>query len=381
MEQFNLLDAPMPDPLVETDAVPMQGIPPQLDLFATRPREEEPPEPPPARTFVLTAPAPPRQRPATSPVEPSPIDPAEAEVAAALPPGIRLGTSSWSFPGWKGLVYDSAYTEERLARDGLRAYAAHPTFRTVALDRGYYAPVPVTAHRDYAEAVPAPFSFVLKALEELMVANFPRHPRYGVRAGKPNPRFLDPTAAIAEVIGPAIEGLGPKLGPIVFQAPPQNVLAMGGTRRTLERLEAFLGALPRGPIYAVEFRNSEFLTADLGAVLRNVGAVPCLSVHPTLPRIGVQAKLLGALEFPTLVLRWLLRSGLSYEAAVERYSPFDRIVDDDPETRASVAAAAFRFFEQDKAAYVIVNNKAEGSSPLSTRLLAGEIVKLIQTRR
>ena len=40
-----------------------------------------------------------------APVLPMPVDPASAEVAARLPAEVRLGTSSWSFPGWTGLVY------------------------------------------------------------------------------------------------------------------------------------------------------------------------------------------------------------------------------------------------------------------------------------
>lgn len=57
-------------------------------------------------------------------------------VAAALPAAIRLGTSSWSFPGWTGLVYAPSartgrpHAEATLAKAGLPAYAAHPLLRT-----------------------------------------------------------------------------------------------------------------------------------------------------------------------------------------------------------------------------------------------------------
>ncbi|MBL4847797.1 MAG: hypothetical protein JKY65_19965 [Planctomycetes bacterium] len=57
-----------------------------------------------------------------------------------LPSDLRLGTSSWSFSGWEGLVYDRPAPSPTLAREGLAAYARHPLFRTVGLDRGYYAP-------------------------------------------------------------------------------------------------------------------------------------------------------------------------------------------------------------------------------------------------
>lgn len=423
----------MPDPLAEVDHESEAVIPPQLDLFASlgdhhpdsaddgvtqllwaahAAPAELPPEPPPApvaaaapveqtellrpigeppaRTtvgamtelFTLAPPLPaPRAHRATAravAVGPAPIREESRALAAAIPASIRLGTSSWSFPGWNGLVYDGNYTEERLAKEGLAAYAQHPLFRTVALDRGYYAPVPEAAHRDYAAAVPDDFSFVMKGYEDLLFANFPLHTRYGARGGKPNPNFLNAEIAINEVVLPAMQGLGSKLGPILFQFPPQNVLAMGGVKKTLIKLRDFLGALPKGPTYAVEFRNQDFLTADFGAVLRETGALPCLSVHPNLPKIGIQARAVGALDFPALLCRWLLRAGLSYSAAVERYAPFSAIRDDDPETRTSVAQAAFKFYEQGKPAHIIVNNKAEGSSPVSVEQLAARIAELVR---
>ena len=435
--QPSLFDAPMPDPLAELDPESGAVVPPQLDLFAslgdshadqsddgvtqllwaahTAPAElppeppaepvsvaatEREPEPEPtaplrpivepvARTTVgamteLFTLAPPTARtaPAKAPraaqVGPAPIREEERSLAAALPASIRLGTSSWSFPGWNGLVYDGHYAEDRLAKEGLAAYAQRPLFRTVALDRGYYAPVPESAHRDYAAAVPDDFSFVMKGYEDLLFANFPLHTRYGARGGKPNPNFLNAEIATNEVVLPAMNGLGSKLGPILFQFPPQNVLAMGGVKKTLVKLRDFLGALPKGPTYAVEFRNQDFLTADFGAVLRETGALPCLSVHPNLPKIGIQARAVGALDFPALLCRWLLRAGLSYSAAVERYAPFSAIRDDDPETRTSVAQAAFKFYEQGKPAHIIVNNKAEGSSPVSVEQLAARIAELVR---
>ena len=58
-----------------------------------------------------------------------------------LPQGICLGGSTWSFPGWAGLVYDRAYPTSKLAREGLAAYARHPLLRAVGVDRTHYAPV------------------------------------------------------------------------------------------------------------------------------------------------------------------------------------------------------------------------------------------------
>jgi hypothetical protein len=60
-----------------------------------------------------------RKKSRTGIVEPAPTDPALVELAAALPPELRLGTSSWSYPGWANLVWDGEYAESVLSKNGL----------------------------------------------------------------------------------------------------------------------------------------------------------------------------------------------------------------------------------------------------------------------
>jgi hypothetical protein len=70
-------------------------------------------------------------------VSPAPVDDETRALAARLPAGVHLGTWSWSFPGWAGVVYGDTHSEQVLARRGLPAYAAHPLFATVGLDRTF----------------------------------------------------------------------------------------------------------------------------------------------------------------------------------------------------------------------------------------------------
>src|SRR5680860_572641 len=76
-----------------------------------------------------------------APVGPAPTHERIRRLADALPPGLRLGRSSWSFPGWAGIVYDRAVSERTLAKAGLSAYARHPLLRSFGIDRTYYRPV------------------------------------------------------------------------------------------------------------------------------------------------------------------------------------------------------------------------------------------------
>jgi uncharacterized protein YecE (DUF72 family) len=306
-------------------------------------------------------------------VGPAELAPDAARLRSKLPSRLRLGTSSWSFPGWAGLVWDRPHSEERLARDGLPAYARHPLLRAVGLDRGYYAPLSAHALAAYAAQVPDDFRFVVKAHEACTLARFPRGPRGGPTPGAPNPRFLDAAYASEVVVAPYVEGLGEKGGALVFQFPPQAPGALASPDAFAERLHRFLAALPPGPAYAVEIRSAGWLTERYAAALADAGAVHCLTIHPTMPDLPTQIRVAHAALGGPCVVRWMLRSGASYEAARERYRPFDRLVDEDPATRSDVAALCLAAAERRLASYVIANNKAEGSAPLTLVRLAEEL--------
>jgi uncharacterized protein YecE (DUF72 family) len=313
-------------------------------------------------------------------VRPAPVAEGVRALAARLPAGVHLGTSSWSFPGWQGLVWEAPYATARLAREGLPAYAAHPLLRAVGVDRTFYAPVPAGALRAYADAVPEGFRFVVKAHDALTLARFPAHPRYGALAGQDNPRFLDPAYAAEAVVAPFVEGLGAKGGALVFQFPPQALGALGGAEAFPARLHAFLSRLPRGPLYAVEVRNAPLLTPAYGAALRASGAVHALAGWPGMPPLAEQARRLRVLEGPAVVARWMLNAhaGLGYEEAKERYAPFDRLVDEDGGTREDLARLCAAAARLGRPALVTVNNKAEGSAPLSLLRLAERTVARLE---
>jgi len=288
-----------------------------------------------------------------------------AALGSRLPASLRLGTSSWSFPGWSGLVYDRTASEQALARDGLRAYARHPLFRSVGVDKTYYRPAPRAEFERLAAQVPAEFRFLVKMWRGV------------VEQAPPGPAsaFLDARVAEAECVRPAIEGLGEKAGPLLFQVPPMHLAAARDARRFLESLGAMLRALPRGPLYAVEVRSRALVGPELGELLADVGAVPCLTVHPTMPDVETQSRALALDPSRPLVMRWMLRANHRYEEAKDLYAPFDRIVEPDDPSRDALARLARAATAAGLGVWVIVNNKAEGSSPLSVERLARRIAE------
>ena len=327
----------------------------------------------------------PRRGRGGEPVAAAPVDAATLRIAAAVSDRIRLGTSSWSFPGWTGLVYAPRHgrpeSEQRLARDGLAAYAAQPLFRTVSLDRTFYAPLSVDEFARYAAQVPDEFRFVVKA-PQTFTDPVVRKPGSGV-AARDNPSFLDAAASTATFVAPAVVGLGAKAGPLVFQFPPLGRRLAANPRQAAGRIAAFLAALPelvdnRRPLYAVEVRDPELACDEFAAAIRDAGGVPCLAIHARMPPVAEQARAFGlddaGCTLP-LVARWNLHGGRRYEEARANYAPFDRLVEEDLPTRTALAALARAAAAAGRDVFITINNKAEGSAPLSVARLAAAIAE------
>jgi uncharacterized protein YecE (DUF72 family) len=153
---------------------------------------------------------------------------------------LYVGTSGFAFPQWKGAFYPSDLKD----REMLAFYATR--FRSVEINYTFRRDPARRTLEAWTTATPESFRFVLKANQSIT------HYR----------RLTDPERAIAflETAAP----LGDRLGPILFQCPPNM-------KRDPGRLEAFLDALPAGSSrYAFEFRHPSWdedrsLLADRGA--------------------------------------------------------------------------------------------------------------------
>lgn len=313
----------------------------------------------------------------TSRIGPARLNGEVAALAAELPDGIHLGTSSWAFPGWTGIVYDRPAPGSLLAREGLTAYARHPLLRAVGIDRTFYAPLPSLEFARYAAQVKPGFGFVVKAPGLVTDPVLRGEPG---RARVPNERFLDPRCAAEHFVRPALEGLGERCGPLVLQFPPLGRAILQDPEHFVDRLVRFLAALPKGPTYAVELRDGELVTGRLAEALDATGARYCFSVHSRMPSLDEQSRLLAALRPGPFVARWNLRPGLGYEEAKSEYAPFDRLVDEDPATRAALARLAAEANRAGHPVFVTANNKAEGSAPLTILKLAAAIRDALRAR-
>ena len=289
----------------------------------------------------------------------------QREVAPALPATLRMGTSSWSFPGWRGIVYPGAATVSALSRDGLRDYARHPLLRTVGIDRSFYAPVPAEDWQRYASQLPPDFVCCIKAPGRVTAYTVPGSP-----APQVNPDFLNAELLAEELLEPCRLWFAAHCGPFLLQFPPLARRATLDPVAFAEMLDAFLERLPRDAEYAIEIRDRVLLTETYRRVLARHDAVHVCNYWSAMPMPGEQAELVEHERAPFTMVRLLMRPGTRYEQQRETMAPFNRIVQQDEHMRRDVVSLLRRAAGAGRRAYLLVNNKAEGSSPLTIEAIA-----------
>lgn len=301
-------------------------------------------------------------------------------MARQLPAHLRFGVSTWSYPGWEGLVWDGPYDPSTLSRQGLEPYHRHPLMRTVCVDRTFWRPLAASQYAGYAAQVDAGFRFVVKCPASVTDAQVRSSEG---KAREANPDFLNPELAVTQFVQPTLDGLGEKLGVLVFQLSPLSWGWLARPEQLLEKLGQMLAAvrlaLPaQSPvIVAVEVRDPELLNPALVDTLKTYGATFCLGLHGKMPPIEAQLPVLRALWPGPLVCRWNLNrifGAYGYADAQKKHDPFNAIVSEDQHTRAVLARTIRGITGAGQPAYVTVSNDAEGCAPLSIEALARAVI-------
>ena len=296
------------------------------------------------------------------------------ELAAQLPAHVRLGTSSWTFPGWAGLVYHRRYASQKsFVSESLVEYAQVPLFRTVGIDRSYYGPIPAPELAAMREQLPEGFLATMKVWEGLTTLQFANHPDRGAKRRTQNESFLDPDA-FEQLIGAPVRasGFGDRLGAFVVEIPstpdrPDESVFLGKLARFLERTP---GA------FAIELRDKRLFTRRYLDVLSAHAASHCFNFWSRMPGLGAQLDFVKSLDsFPRVVVRLMLPPGERYEKRREAMAPFDRLADPQPQMREDVARIVQATTALQIPTFVIANNKAEGSAPQTLIALAARLAR------
>ena len=245
------------------------------------------------------------------------------ETQAGRMGAIHLGTSGYVYKHWKGLFYP----RELPASRWLPYYAR--VFTTVELNAPFYRLPTPAAVDGWREQTPEGFRFAAKGSRYLT------HMK----------RLKEVGEGLEHYFG-VMKRLGPKLGPVLWQLPPQM------KKPDPQRLERFLEHLPRDVQHVFEFRNEAWYQEEVLEVLEHWGAALC--EHDLLPVRPSR---------PTGAFRYLRFHGASAKYA-GRYGP---------EGLKPVAKDLRRWRRRGGTAWVYFNNDQHGHALLDAMELAEQL--------
>ena len=163
-----------------------------------------------------------------------------------------IGTSGWHYDHWR----DRFYPDKLPKAKWLEFYAGH--FATVEVNNTFYRLPSEAAFGTWHDSSPPGFTFAVK------VSRFITHIK----------RLKNTEEAVENFIARA-KILGDKLGPLLYQLPPNM-------HRDDKRLEAFLSILPRGMKHVFEFRHQSWLEDEVFTLLRKYNIGFCVFDMPSL---------------------------------------------------------------------------------------------------
>ncbi len=280
---------------------------------------------------------------------------------------IRLGTSTWTYPEWKDIVYHKPYNKKSIRTESLAEYAAFPPFSTVGIDNTFYAPPNPFIFEAYAKYLPEGFRCVSKVWQEITVPKWPKHKRYGNKAGTVNPNFLSVEKFIMEILKVYDDVFREHAGPLVLEFGEMYPPTIPSLQFFLEKLEEFLSELPTDFQYAVEIRNRGFLQPSYFELLRKYNVAHVFNHWTKMPKLSEQMKVAGDPPFTAdfAVARLLTPLGVNYANAVKMNAPYDKIKQRLPEMRLDIEAMIDQALASNTLLYLLVNNRTEGCAPLT----------------
>ena len=161
---------------------------------------------------------------------------------------LLAGTSGYAFKEWKGVFYPPD-----LGDDAWLSYYAG-NFPTVEINNTFYRLPKQQVLHDWAAQVPEQFTFAIKASMRIT-----HHARLKPECASALDFLLQNTAV-----------LGDRMGPILFQLPPNM-------EKDLQRLQGFLGLLPPKRRFTIEFRHDSWFDEDVLAALREHDVALCVN--------------------------------------------------------------------------------------------------------
>lgn len=277
---------------------------------------------------------------------------------------LRIGTCSWKYDSWKGLVYpdfgEFNYLEEYSKK-----------YNTVEIDQWFWSlhsqnkiTLPnKNVVKEYFNSTPENFKFTIKMPNSITLT----HP---YKSKEPNKHFL--SVELLETFLESIDMLKPKIGMLMFQFEYLNKQKMNSQIEFQHRLEEFFSQLDSEFNYAIEIRNPNYLNIDWFSFLNvhNIFSVFLQGYY--LPNIYETIERYSELIKRNAVIR--LHGFERNEIEVKTKKIWNKIVAPQDNDLSKIVGIVKKLIKNKVDLYLNVNNHYEGSAPLTIN----KILELIE---
>ncbi len=279
---------------------------------------------------------------------------------------VRIGTSSWKYDSWKGLIYDKDKHYEGF--DYLKDYSRY--YDTVEIDQWFWSlfaggikmPEAETV-KMYADSVPEDFIFTVKAPNSITLTNFYTKQSAGAKefSNRPNEHFLD--VDLLKNFLKLLKPMGKKLGPVMFQFEYLNKEKMASLEIFMEKLDKFFKKAPKGFEYAIEIRNPNYLKIEFFEFLKKHKIGFVLLDGYFMPPIRDVAEKFDVATADYSVIR--LQGTERQEMEERTGAVWNKIIETKDEGLNSCLSIVKKNAAREVRTFINVNNHYEGSAPIT----------------
>jgi len=273
---------------------------------------------------------------------------------------IRIGTCSWKYDSWRGLVYSDAVTLNHLAEYSTK-------YNTVEIDQWFWSLFPggkvvfprPDVVREYSAAVPVDFKFTIKVPNSLTLSHYYRKDK--TKGFITNPFFLS-----TDLFQRFLDTLAPmhqQIGTLMLQFEYLNKQKMSSQNHFLEILGQFISAANRSFFITIEIRNPNYLNRSYFKFLNVLKLGHVFLQGYYMPSIvDVYEKFADQLKSPVVIrLHGPDRTGIEEKGG----GVWNKIIEPKNKEISQITEIIADLNSRKLDVYVNVNNHYEGSAPLT----------------
>jgi len=275
---------------------------------------------------------------------------------------LQIGSCSWKFPSWEGLVYSAAKDINYLKEYALK-------YRTVEVDQWFWSlfkdsEIKLPRNEDviaYCDSVPDDFRFSVKVPNSLTLTHF-----YRKRKSDPltaNPHFL--SLELWQAFKDRLEPMADRLGPLIFQFEYLNREKMKNQQYFLEQLSTFFERIPPEDTFVMEVRNPNYINSEYFSFLEDHRVCPALLQGywmPPITRVYSEWRT-RILAHETVMIRLHGPDRKNIETLTKKR--WNKIVEEKNDELDAVVRIVEELLKGGVDVYMNVNNHYEGSAPLT----------------